>query len=101
MNIQTSITQPILSLTVETCLATITQDVDAPVQSLYADLEAQNIAPRQPMIFIYRDLDGDIHRKFSLEVAQPVSAADLATYTGTLQSSELAAMQFVEREHTG
>ena len=101
MNVESSTVQPTLSMTVETCLATISQDVESPVQSLYADLAAQKITPQHPLVFIYRDLDGDPNRRFELEVAQPVSDRDLEAYRGSLQPGSLSQMNYVERVHTG
>ncbi|MEM9602727.1 MAG: hypothetical protein AAGA11_07680 [Pseudomonadota bacterium] len=101
MQIDTLTAQTALATSLDTCLATLSRDVDGPVQALYADLAAQRIAPDAPLVFIYRDLDGDPQRRFTLEVAQPLEEADLATYDGALRAVTLTPLRCVQREHLG
>lgn len=101
MHIDTLTAQTALTTSVDTCLATLSRDVDGPVQALYADLATNQVTPIAPLVFIYRDLDGDPQRRFTLEVAQPVEDADLATYNGTLRTVTLEPLRCVQREHLG
>ncbi len=93
--------QHTIFMRVDTCLATLTQDIGEPVRAFYAELAANGITPKAPLVFVYRDLDGDIHRPFSLEVAQPVDEDSRARYRGKHTVGTLKPMHCVQRVHQG
>jgi len=93
--------QHTIAMRIDTCLATLTQDIAEPVQAFYAELAANGVTPKDPLVFVYRDLDGDIHRPFSLEVAQPIDEDTRAHYRGKHALGTLKPMSCVQRVHQG
>lgn len=99
MNHQLSQAIDVVSIHLQTSLATLLNDIGNLPEALMADLAEKGIDMQGPMIFIYRNCTGDMSKPFDLEIAQPVAKATV--YEGPYQRGTLEPFTYVERRFKG